>query len=154
MNVAEYASNTDGSDANKYAELSQWCIAEAENYLRRGNYIQASEKGWGAVAQALKAIADDRGWKHGGHRRILDIIQQIADERHDREELMRLFGAAQSLHTNFYEDWLDSDTIAIYMEDSRRLRLQLEQLRAMPAPDFTPETREQRNRLRRLTQGA
>ena len=42
-------------DANKYAELSRWCIAEAENYLRRRRNIQASEKGWGATAQALKA---------------------------------------------------------------------------------------------------
>lgn len=136
--------------SNRYAELSQWCIGEAENYLRFGNNIQASEKGWGAVAQALKAIADVRGWNHGGHRRIVDVIQQVADE-YGRRDLIPLFGTAQALHTNFYEDWLDSDTIAIYMEDARRLRLQLEQLRDLPAPDFTPETREQRNRWRRLT---
>ena len=139
--------------SNRYAELSQWCIAEAENYLRRGNNIQASEKGWGSVAQALKAIADDRGWNHGGHRRILDIIQQIADEQDDRQEMMRLFGAAQSLHTNFYEDWLDSNTIAGYMEDVRLLRLQLERIRGERPPAFAPETRDQRNRWRRLTRG-
>ncbi len=45
-------------DTNKYAELSRWCIGEADNYLRRRNNIQASEQGWGTVAQALKAIAD------------------------------------------------------------------------------------------------
>ena len=36
---------SNGPETNKYAELSQWCIAEADDYLRRGNNVQASEKG-------------------------------------------------------------------------------------------------------------
>ena len=138
-------------EPNRHGELSRWCIGEAENYLRSGNNMQASEKGWGAVAQALKAIAEDRGWNHGGHRRIVDVVQQIADE-HNRRDLMNLFGVAQALHTNFYEDWLDSDTVSIYMEDVRKLLPELEQIRLARVPSFTPETREQRNRLRRLTE--
>ena len=150
--MIESGTPSDGFEANKYAELSRWCIGEAESYLRAGNNIQASEKGWGAVAQALKAIAEDRGWYHGGHRRVVDVVQQVADEQ-GRRDLVSLFGTAQALHTNFYEDWLDSDTVSVYMDDVRELRLQLEQIRSTPVPSFTPETREQRNRLQRLTQG-
>ena len=148
--MTEDRSDSNGSDTNKYAELSEWCIAEADGYLRRGNNIQASEKGWGAAAQALKAIAEERGWNHGGHRRIVDVAQQVADEQ-NRRDLITLFGIAQALHINFYEDWLDSDTVEIYLNEVKKLLPELERIRSSHLPAFTPESREQRNRLQRLT---
>ena len=148
--MTEDSSDSNGSDTNKYAELSEWCIAEADGYLRRGNNIQASEKGWGAAAQALKAIAEERGWNHGGHRRIVDVAQQVADEQ-NRRDLITLFGIAQALHINFYEDWLDSDTVEIYLNEVKKLLPELERIRSSHVPAFTPESREQRNRLQRLT---
>ena len=142
--------DTSEQELNKYAELSQWCIGEADNYLRFGNTIQASEKGWGAVAQALKAIAEERGWNHGSHTLIVDVAQQVAYEE-DRPDLIRLFGTAQALHTNFYEDWLSSDTVSIYLEDVKKLLPELECIRQVTPPSFTPDNRDQRNRWRRLT---
>ena len=142
----------DVQDSNKYAELSRWCIGQADDYLRNRNNIQASEKGWGAAAQALKAIAEERGWNHGGHGRIVDVAQQVADEQ-DRLDWITLFGVAQALHTNFYEDWLGSDTVTIYLDDVKKLLPELERVRAAPVPEFTPASREQVNRWRRLTRG-
>ena len=140
-------------ESNKYAELSRWCIGEADTYLRRRNNIQASEKGWGAAAQALKAIAEERGWNHGGHGLIVDIAQQVADEQ-GRPDLIGLFGDAQALHVNFYENWLRADTLAIYLGNVKTLLPELERIRNEPPPTaFTPETRDQRNRWRRLTRG-
>ena len=141
---------SDNEESSRYAELSEWCIREAEGYLQRGNNIQASEKGWGAAAQALKAVAEERGWNHGGHRRIVDVAQQVADEQ-DRQDLLSLFGVAQALHINFYEDWLESSTISTYLEDVKKLLPELERIRGEMPPEFTPETRDQRNRWRRLT---
>ena len=139
--------------SNGYAELSVWCLGEADNYLRRRNNIQASEKGWGATAQALKAIAEERGWNHNSHGLIVDVAQQVADEQ-DRSDLVGLFGTAQALHVNFYENWLSSDTVGIYLNDVKRLLPELERIRTEPPPaTFTPETRDQQNRLRRLTRG-
>ena len=137
--------------SNKHAELSRWCIAEAENYLRQRNNIQASEKGWGATAQALKAIAEVRGWNHRVHTLIVDVAQQIADEQ-DRSDIVALFAFGQLLHVNFYEDALASDTISIYLDQVKALLPELERIRNEPPPtDFQPETRDQRNRWRRLT---
>ena len=141
---------SDNGESNRYAELSEWCIREADGYLQRGNNIQASEKGWGAAAQALKAIAEERGWNHGGHRRIVDVAQQVADEQ-NRQDLLSLFGVAQALHINFYEDWLESSTISTYLQDVKKLLPELERIRGATPPEFTPESREQRNRWRRLT---
>ena len=149
MNVS---TGIDNLESNRYAELSRWCIGQADDYLRNRNNIRASEEGWGAVAQALKAIAEERGWNHGGHGRIVDVVKQVADEQ-DRQDWITLFGVVQALHTNFYEDWLDSDIVSIYLDGARELRLQLEHIRSAPAPDFTPASREQINRLRRLTRG-
>ena len=137
-------------ESNKYAELSRWCIGHADNYLRNRNNIQASEKGWGAAAQALKAIAEERGWNHGSHTLIVDVIQQVADEE-VRPDLVAMFGLAQALHTNFYEDWLSSDTVSIYLDDVKKLLPELERIRGVVPSDFTPESRDQRNRWRRLT---
>ncbi len=138
-------------ESSKYAEMSRWCIGQADNYLRRRNNIQASEKGWGAAAQALKAVAEERGWNHRGHSLIIDVAQQIADEQ-GRPDLFISFGAAQSLHVNFYENWLATDSVAAYLNAVKALLPELERVRTEPPPpDFTPETREQRNRWRRLT---
>ena len=139
-------------ESNKYAELSRWCLAEADNYLRRRNNIQASEKGWGAAAQSMKAIAVERTWNQNSHGLIVDIAQQIADEQ-GRPDLFVLFGNAQALHVNFYENWLSSDSIEIYLNSVKALLPELERIRAAPPPLFTPETRDQRNRWRRLTRG-
>lgn len=137
-------------ESNKHAELSRWCIAEADTYLRVGNNVQASEKGWGAAAQALKAIAEERDWNHRSHALIVDVAQQVSDEE-DRPDLVALFGNAQALHTNFYENWLSSDTVTIYLDNVKRLLPELERIRDAAPPEFTPQTRDQRNRLRRLT---
>ena len=139
-------------ESNKYAEMSRWCIGEADNYLRRRNNIQASEKGWGAAAQALKAVAEERGWNHNGHGLIVDIAKQVADEQ-GRTDIVAWFGTAQSLHVNFYEDSLPSDVIEAYLNVVKSLLPELERIRTEPPPSFTPESHDQRNRWRRLTRG-
>lgn len=143
---------TENRELNKHAELSRWCIGQAESYLRAGNNIQVSEKGWGAAAQALKAIAEERGWNHNSHTLIVDVAEQVTYEE-NRPDLIRLFSTAQALHTNFYEDWLSSDTVSIYLEDVKTLLPELERIRGVTPPEFTPQTRDQRNRWRRLTRG-
>ena len=41
--------------------LAEKFLREAEELLTRGDYVQASEKAWGAAAQMVKAIAAKRG---------------------------------------------------------------------------------------------
>ena len=68
--------------------------------------------------------------------------------------MVSMFGLAQALHVNFYENWLSSDTIGIYSDDVKKLLPELERIRTVPPPSpFTPETTDQRNRWRRLTRG-
>ena len=64
------------SEPERYAELSRQYIARADEYLRLGDRVQASEKGWGAVAEEFKSIAEQRGWNHQGHRLLNDVAFQ------------------------------------------------------------------------------
>ena len=54
--------------ANRHADLSRRLIQQASYELeQKGDRVQACEKASGAVAQAVKAIAEDRQWRHGSH---------------------------------------------------------------------------------------
>ena len=51
-----------------YREAGRHLLAQAHAELEAGDLRQASEKGWGAAAQMVKAAAADRGWSHRSHR--------------------------------------------------------------------------------------
>ena len=96
--------------AERYHSVSSQLFAQAHVELESGDLVQASEKFWGATAQALKAIAHQRGWEHKSHASFYRIIRQLADETGDRQ-IRTLFQAADSLHANFYEHWMDQQQI-------------------------------------------
>ena len=88
------------SSPQKYAELSQRLIQQAERELQSGDLMQASEKIWGSVAHAVKAVAAQRDWNHINHARLWDISGQIADEQ-GRPDFRARFRSADSMHMNF-----------------------------------------------------
>ena len=87
-------------------------------YLADDDLCQAGEKGWGAVAQLVKAVAIQRGWQHFGHKEIRAAIRQIADESDDEPAIRRALLSAESLHGNFYEIHLDRRGAEIALEDA------------------------------------
>ena len=112
--------------AEQYRSTSTHLFDQAMVELETGDLIQASEKLWGAAAQALKCVAERRGWKHNSHAQFYNIMAEI--ERDDTSsELRRDFDSAAQLHTNFYEDWLDEDQIRRRAEDVRHFVEQLDQ---------------------------
>ena len=138
------------SESGKYAAMSRYYIRKADEYLQAGDRMQASEKGWGAVAEAVKSIAEERGWRHKGHRLLNDIAFQLSAEW-ERPDVLLLFDVAERLHINFYEDDLESDHIAARLADVKRLLQTLATLRQRPPRPPAITNREQRNRWRRLT---
>ena len=38
------------------------------------------EKGWGAAALMLKAVAEQRGWEHGKHRHLSRVASRLRAE--------------------------------------------------------------------------
>ena len=138
------------SESERYSELSRHFIEKADEYLLAGDRVQASEKGWGAVAEAIKSIAEQRGWNHHGHRLLNDVAFQLSVEW-NRRDLKILYDVIEKLHINFYEDTMELDDIAASVEDAKGLLRELEDLRNLPQRHIPVESREQRNRWRRLT---
>lgn len=86
-------------------------MAQARRELADGDLAQASEKGWGAAAQMLKAVAQQRGWDHSRHRHHLVTASRLRSETGDGD-IRRLFNTASALHENFYEEALaDRETM-------------------------------------------
>ena len=137
-------------ESERYADLSRHYIERADGYLQAQDRVQASEKGWGAVAEAIKSIAEQRGWNHQGHRLLNDVAYQLTKEW-NRPDLKLLFDAMEKLHVNFYEDTMELDDVAASVENAKRLLQGLEEMRYQTPRSVPIETREQRNRWRRLT---
>ena len=85
-------------------------LEQAEREYRAGDVLQASEKGWGAAAHAVKAIAEERGWEHERHGHLFRAARRIANEL-DQERIWDLFQVASAQHKNFYEGWLDDEDV-------------------------------------------
>ena len=102
-------------------------LKEAEELLAANDSVQASEKLWGAVAVAVKAVAADRRWRHSSHRDLRGAISRLYRETGDPEYL-ELFSIAESLHANFYEDFMQPEDVRVYAERARRLVAKLQAL--------------------------
>ena len=100
----------------QYAQASERFLAQARQELSAGDLAQASEKGWGATAQIIKAIAERRGWEHNRHRHLHQIASRLRAETGDRE-IRRLFDSASAMHENFYENDMPADEVAERLDD-------------------------------------
>ena len=74
------------ASAERHREISEYFLAHAHQQLEIGDFLQASEKGWGAVAHCIKAIAREREWPNKSHR----------DVRNNALWLLELYGHEQA----------------------------------------------------------
>lgn len=110
-----------------YREQSKVFLAQASEELQKGDLHQASEKGWGAAAQMVKAVAAARDWDHNSHGGLYEVVRLLVRETQDRT-LRRQFQLAGHLHTNYYEGWLDRETIEEDLTEVSHFVQRLEQL--------------------------
>ncbi len=111
----------------KYHNDSRHLLAQGRQELAIGDLRQASEKGWGAAAQIVKAIAQQRGWEHDGHGLIHQAVRQLRRETGDRN-IRGWFSTANSLHTNFYEDTWDHEDVNDGLDEVEQFINRLERL--------------------------
>jgi uncharacterized protein (UPF0332 family) len=110
-----------------HLKLSEKYLRDAEDFLARGDYTQASEKAWGAASQMVKALAAKRGREirsHGElHREVIKLTEESGDD-----EIRLLWQSAISLHQNFYENWLPPEMVEKNIEDAKKLVEKLKHL--------------------------
>ncbi len=137
--------------ADRYAEISRRLMIQADHELTaKGDRVQASEKAAGAVAHAVKAVAEDRKWRHGSHNLRREIMDLLAAE-YAKPELRHLQDTADQLHKNGCEHMMQNwqvkqrlDSITAWLESLTEIRQQ------GPNPGFAP-TPEQQRSIERLS---
>ena len=102
-----------------YQAASRQLLQQGREELALGDTRQASEKGWGAAAQMVKAIAERRGWEHRNHAALFVAVSRLVAETGD-QDIRRLFAVANSLHVNFYENWDTAQNVAGNLDDVER----------------------------------
>ncbi len=99
----------------QYVSRAELFLSQAWDELNKQDLCQASEKGWGAAAQMVKAVATTRGWRHDSHRQLLLSVKMLARESGNLD-LWAPFGGAQMLHANFYDDFMDAEDVLAHLE--------------------------------------
>ena len=123
------ATRVSGRDpkVEEHLRICRQFLRQAQAEFARGDRLQASEKGWGAAAHGVKAVAQHRGWRHDGHRYLFEAIDKIYGETGDSEYLV-LFSSASSLYTNFHENWQTDNVVQDGIERVEVLLKKLEPL--------------------------
>ena len=99
---------------DSYRQSAFELLQKARDELDSGDTRQASEKGWGATAQMLKAIAQQDGIPHHSHAALARIASDVHAQTGD-DAIATWFAIAQNLHVNFYEDNLSPEFVQIYL---------------------------------------
>jgi hypothetical protein len=113
--------------AQTYRERSREYLSKAFQELADGDLTQASEKGWGAAAQIIKAVGDERGMPHRQHALLEDIVDSLVLETGE-SELEDLFDTASGLHRNFYEGRMTYRAVQRRLQRVQRFVQRVEQM--------------------------
>jgi hypothetical protein len=102
-----------------HSRLSEKYMREAEAFLTKGDYTQASEKAWGAAALLVKALAAQCGLVLRSHGELRLVV--ITLSREWGEDVRRvLWQSAIALHQNLYENWLPPEMVEKNVEDVKK----------------------------------
>ena len=110
---------------DSYRQSAFELLQKARDELGAGDVRQASEKGWGATAQMLKAIAQKDGIPHHSHAALARIASDVHRQTGE-ENIATWFAVAQNLHVNFYEDNLSPEFVRIYLNQMTLMVSRLE----------------------------
>ena len=91
------------------------------NYVRAICFRPLRRHG-GAVSHYVNSLARQESWPVGSHQRLIEnanllISRDPAQASHKR----RLLRSIQALHANFYEAFLDEDSVREGIEDAKEL---------------------------------
>ena len=87
--------------AADHVAIARRFLERSKSYLAQGDLHQASEKGWGAAAHIVKAVAAANNWEYNYHDQFESVVIN-ARQRYRQPSLLEMSRAAESLHRNYY----------------------------------------------------
>ena len=112
MSISMTEPEETGDVVTDHRQRAEYFLRRSRDFLADGDLHQASEKGWGAAAHIVKAVAAINGWRYESHDEFDAVLEQAStiagnDRIHD------LGNAAHYLHRNYYKHkaLLNSDRV-------------------------------------------
>lgn len=121
-------------EAVRNAGISRDLLDKARRELDAGDFLQASNKAWGAAAFAVKAVAEKRRWFNDADWKLRRIASIVSDERND-QQIIRSYDSARLAHFNFYQHEYDYREVEQAIEAAAYVAAQLE---PTLSPDYEP----------------
>ena len=115
--------------AEQHQEISRQFLENAEDELRNGDLLQASEKAWWAVSHFVNSVARKRNWPLGSHRQLIDNANRLINQDPtNASQRRRLLLSIEALHANFYHAHLDEALVGEGIEGAKELISALEDI--------------------------
>ena len=133
------------TQTENHMSIGRRLMSHADDQFNDGDFLQASEKAWGAVAHFLKAHAASRELPHSSHYDLRQAASHLVRET-GIDRIRELFAVCESVHANYYEAWMSEDELARSLANVREL---ISLLEATPMPTISEESvrpRDQRER--------
>lgn len=96
--------------ALEHAQTARDFLVASDREFDAGDYLQGSEKLYGAATQVIIAICQQRGWKYNTHRAMKRAVGELAREYDDdviADALIGGYVAAENFHRNFFHDHME-----------------------------------------------
>ncbi len=130
------------TQTESHIRIGRRLIIHADTQFAAGDFLQTSEKAWGAAVQFLKARAEERGLSHSSHYDLRQVANHLASETGLRR-IRELFSICESVHANYYEAYMREDDLEASLANVKELIALLEEI---PMPDTTVQESNGRQR--------
>ena len=137
----------DDTTVDDPSRVGRGLLGEARLHLAEGDGLQAAEKIWAAVVQALGAIGERRGWVHDSDNSILCIGEHLGLEFGREREFGRYLCQAHNMHGDYYGNGWRDDVIELALADIEEFVGELEVIRDLPPRPYTVRNDSDRIRL-------
>lgn len=67
----------------RHRKMNDKYLTDGKKLLREGDYLQASEKFWGACVQMVEVLAAKKGLELGTHRSMSEFVHALSEEHSD-----------------------------------------------------------------------
>ena len=133
------------TQTESHISIGRRLMLHADDQFNAGDFLQASEKAWGAVAHFLKAHAVPRGLPHSSHYDLRQVANELVQET-GVDRVRELFSICESVHANYYEAWMSEEELEGSIGNVKELIALLE---ATPMPTISEESVRPRNHRER-----
>ena len=98
-----------------YLKMRDQYLSNAQECIGKKELRKASELLWGAVTQAIKALASTFGVSITTHNQFFEYTKEIGKETEDKE-YYTLFVELNALHKNFYDELIPPESFPMFYE--------------------------------------